>query len=88
MGHIQEIKINYCPRHWIKHPHLLNPLSEEYGGTKDEHSLWRLAGCLELIVSSQSFPEVSCLAAHKQVVLIHDFGSGQTAVLMKGEQQA
>lgn len=43
-------------------------------------------GRLELVVSSQSLSEVGRLAAHEQVVLIHDFCLGQTAILMEGEQ--
>lgn len=40
---------------------------------------------LELVVSSQSLSEVSRLAAHEQVVLIHDFCFGQAAILMERE---
>lgn len=42
---------------------------------------------LELVVSSQSLSEVGRLAAHEQVVLVHDFCLGQTAILMEGEKQ-
>lgn len=42
-------------------------------------------GCLELVVSSKSLSEVGRLAANEQVVLIHNFGLGQTAILMEEE---
>lgn len=44
-------------------------------------------GRLELVVSSQSLSEVGRLAAHKQVVLIHDFCLGQMSILIEKEQQ-
>lgn len=44
-------------------------------------------GCLELVVSSQSLSEVGRLAAHKQVILVHDFCLGQTSILIEKGQQ-
>lgn len=42
-------------------------------------------GRLKLVVLTQSFSEVGHLAAHKQVVLVHDLFFGQT-VILKGEE--
>lgn len=44
-----------------------------------------LCGCLKLVVSTQSFSKVGHLAAHKQVVLVHDLFFGQTVILKRGE---
>lgn len=43
---------------------------------------WR--GCLKLVVPTQRFSKVGHLAAHKQVVLVHDLLFGQTVILKGG----
>lgn len=56
-------------------------------GTLDECTVCGGSKGLELVVSSQSLPEVGRLAANEQVVFIHDFFFGETAVLTEEEEQ-